>query len=107
MTDSLFIPSLRHSAASFTASKFRARLHSRPDRSSPAYRGKARIAAGAPVYRESRWATISKSIELEVSYEPGSKRVYLLQIPGLSGAELFASVPLEFVELPAPLPVGP
>lgn len=72
----------------------------------PIYRGKAKIAAGAPVYRRGRWATISKSIELEVEYERGSKRVYLSQIPGLSGAELFAIVPLEFVELPQPLPVG-
>jgi hypothetical protein len=77
-----------------------------PGDARPTYRGKAKIAAGATVYREGPWATVTRSIELEVRYELGSKRVYLLGTPGLSGDELYASVPVEFVELPSPLPVG-
>jgi hypothetical protein len=73
----------------------------------PTYRGKAKVAAGAPVYGKGPWAIITKSIEHNVRYELGSKRVQLLYLPGFSGDELDASVPVEFVESPKPLPIGP
>jgi hypothetical protein len=73
--------------------------------SSTAYRGKARVASGAIVYAKGPWATVTRSIDVDVRYEFGSKRVRLIDVPGLSGSEWSAFVPVEFVELPKALTI--